>query len=244
MAAASFVAAWTAAGRRFAYIGLQIAFSFFAVTVATSSAPTELAPARDRLVGVGLALAVMWFVFDQAWPVRTITLMREALASVLRGEAQLLSVAGVKVRPSDLSSRLDGLRHQVSARIAEIRSLNEAELYEFGLHHETHKTAGEIVLRAALSSSSLFWNELAVLEHNQDGDLVSDDDLLQIRSVLAKRLETMADAVLERKPVSAGDTVLEIAQLPPGSREAEYANTMLAGYREVESILLDLPTSA
>jgi hypothetical protein len=145
----------------------------------------------------------MWFAFDQVWPVRTVTMTRQALVSVLRGDSQLLSVAGIQLQPTDLSSRMDGLRHQVSARIAEIRSLHEAVLYEFGVDHEAHKAAGEIVLRAALSSGSLFWNELAVLERKQDRDLVAAEELLRIRSLLAKRLETIADAVLEHKPITA-----------------------------------------
>jgi multidrug resistance protein MdtO len=240
--AVAFIAAWTAAGRRFSYIGLQIAFSFFAVTLATSSAPTELAPARDRLVGIGLALVIMWFVFDQVWPVRTITMMRQALASVLRGVAQLLSVASMGMQPSELRYRIDGLRHQVSARIGEIRNLHEAVLYEFGVDHEAHKAAGEIVLRAALSSGSLFWNELAVLERRQDRDVLTAEGLLRIRSVLANRLETLADAVLEHKPISAfRETELELEHFPRGSREAEYAKSMVSRYKEFESILLDLP---
>src|SRR4029077_13316781 len=139
VAGVAFIAAWSAAGRRFGYIGLQIAFSFFTVTLATSRAPSELAPARDRLVGIGLALLIMWFVFDQVWPVRTITMMRQALASVLRGEAQLFELAGSAIDSGDLDSRIDALRHSVSATIAEIRMLHEAVLYEFGVDHEVHK---------------------------------------------------------------------------------------------------------
>ena len=243
VAAVTFIAAWSAAGRRFGYVGLQIAFSFFAVTLATSSAPTELAPARDRLVGIGLALVIMWFVFDQVWPVRTITMMRQALASVLRGDAQLLSVAGMKVQPFDLSSQIDGLRHHVSAGIAEIRGLHEALLYEFGVDHEADKAAGETVLRAALTSGSLFWNELAVLERKQDRDLVIWAKMLKIRSALATRLKAIADAVVEEEPITPlREASLEAGLFPPDSREAEYANIMVSRYREVESILLDLPT--
>jgi multidrug resistance protein MdtO len=243
VAAVTFIAAWSAAGRRFGYVGLQIAFSFFAVTLATSSAPTELAPARDRLVGIGLALVIMWFVFDQVWPVRTITMMRQALASVLRGEAQLLSIVGGEMRSADLNSRIDGLRHQVSARISEIRSLHEAVLYEFGIHHETHKSAGETLLRAALTAGSLFWNELAMLERKQDRDLATDKELLKIRRAVAKELEAMADAVVEYKSIAQlGETALETDHFPLSPREEEYANSVVSRYREVESILLDLPT--
>jgi multidrug resistance protein MdtO len=242
VAPVTFIAAWSAAGRRFGYVGLQIAFSFFTVTLATSKAPMELAPTRDRLVGIALALIVMCFVFDQVWPVRTITMMRQALASVLRLEAQVLSVAATEVQSFDLGFRIDGLRHHVSAGIAEIRGLREALLYEFGVDHEAHKAAGETVLRAALTSGSLFWNELAVLERTQDRDLATREKLLKIRSALAKRLETIADAVVEQKPiVPLRETSLEAGRFPPDSREAEYVNIMVSRYREVESILLDLP---
>jgi multidrug resistance protein MdtO len=241
VAAVTFIAAWSAAGRRFGYIGLQIAFSFFAVTLATSRAPTELAPARDRLVGIGLALIIMWFAFDQVWPVRTITIMRQALASVLHGEAQLLCVSGAEEQSPDLGSRIDGFRHDVSAKIAEIRSLNEAVLYEFGMSHEGHKIAGEVMLRAALTSGSLFWNELAVLERTQDRDMLKDEGLLNIRRAVAKRLETMAEAIAEQKPVGPfAGMGLDGEHLPPGAPETEYANTLLSRYKEVESILLNL----
>ena len=241
VAAVTFVAAWTAAGRRFGYIGLQIAFSFFTVTLATSSAPTELAPARDRLVGIGLALVIMWFVFDQVWPVRTITMMRQALASVLRGEAEVLSVSGAEVQSPGLGPRIDGLRHHVNAKIAEIRNLQEALLYEFGVGHEGHKAAGESILRAALTSGSLFWNELAVLEREQDRDLVTSDELVTIRSALAEGLEAMANSLVQQKSIEPKtELALEARHLPVGGREAEYAAIMVSRYKEVESILSEL----
>jgi multidrug resistance protein MdtO len=244
VAAVAFIAAWSAAGRRFGYIGLQIAFSFFAVTLGTSSAPTELAPARDRLVGVGLALVIMWFVFDQVWPVRTITMMRQALASVLRGEAQLLAVAGAQAQSSDLGSRIDGLRHDVSARIAEMRNLQEAVLYEFGVDHKDHKAVGETMLRAALSSGSLFWNELAVLERTEDRYLLRDEELLNIRSTVAKQLETMAEAVVGQNPVEPLRGPSLDGPAPTDPRRTEYLSTLLSRYKEVESILLKLPARA
>ena len=245
VAAVTFVAAWTAGGRRFGYIGLQIAFSFFAVTLATSSAPTELAPARDRLVGIGLALAIMWFVFDQVWPVRTISMMRQALAFVLRGEAEVLSVSGADVQSPGLGPRIDGLRHHVNAKITEIRNLNEAVLYEFGVNHRGQKAAGQSILLAALTSGSLFWNELVVLERTQDRDLLADDALVKIRRLVAKRLETLAEAIVNEKPVEPFRWPdLGSEYLPAGPREVEYLNTMLSRYEQLESILVNLPVRA
>jgi len=92
VAAIAFVAAWCGTGRRFNYVGLQIALAFYFVAFEGFGAPTELAPARDRFVGILVAFVVMWFIFDQMWPVRTVTVMRRALASVLRSDASLLQL--------------------------------------------------------------------------------------------------------------------------------------------------------
>jgi len=242
VAAVAFVAAWTAAGRRFGYVGLQIAFSFFAVTLATSSAPTELAPARDRLVGIGLALVVMWFVFDQIWPVRTITMMRQALASVLRGEAQLLSVSRTEAQSPSFASTIDGLRHHVSTKITEIRNLHEAVLYEFGVDREPHKVAGEIILRAALNSSSLLWNELVLLERPQGRNLLAIDGIVEIRRILAKQLDALAQDILEEAPVQPlRDLGVEDQHVSEDSPEKVYLHTLRSSYAKLEDILLSLP---
>ena len=82
--AVAFLAAWIAAGPRFNYVGIQIAFAFYLVALSGFTTPIELAPARDRLAGIMLAVIVMWFVFDQIWPVRTTTEMHSVVAWVLR----------------------------------------------------------------------------------------------------------------------------------------------------------------
>ena len=67
-------------------------------------------------------------------------------------------------------------------------------------------------------------------------------DLLSIRRAVAKRLETMAEAVVEQKPVELlRGPGLDGEHFPQGAREAEYVNTLLLRYKEVDSILLNLP---
>ena len=239
IAAVAFIAAWCAAGRRFGYIGLQIAFSFFTVTLATSKAPSELAPARDRLVGIGLALVIMWFVFDQIWPVRTVSMMRQALARVLRGQAQLFKIAGSAIETEGLASRIDALRHSVSTTIVEIRTLHEAVLYEFGMDHEAHKVVGETILRAALSSGALFWNELAVLERSEDRDLRNNPRLMEVRSTLSTHLDDLAESVEKNRPIESrvAEGLVELQRLLRDPREAEYVSTMISRYKDMESIL-------
>ena len=72
--------------------------------------------------------------------------------------------------------------------------------------------------------------------------MLKNEELLNIRRAVAKRLETMAEAIVEQKPVERlGAEVSDGEHFPPGAREAEYVNTLLLRYKEVESILLNLP---
>jgi multidrug resistance protein MdtO len=54
-----FAASWIWGGSRFNFIGLQIAFGFYLVALVDAGPPTELAPARDRFIGIIFALVVM-----------------------------------------------------------------------------------------------------------------------------------------------------------------------------------------
>jgi hypothetical protein len=66
--------------------------------------------------------------------------------------------------------------------------------------------------------------------------------LLKVRSTLSRRLEGLAESVLQNKPVGPGaeDEFAE-AQNLPDPREAEYAITMVSRYEDIESILRTLP---
>ena len=112
VSAVAFVAAWIGAGPRFNYVGLQIAFAFYFVSLSGFTAPTELAPARDRLAGIMLAVIVMWFVFDQVWPVRTVAEMRRVVASVLKDASRVVAL---------IDSRLPRMR-RISRSGSETRS--------------------------------------------------------------------------------------------------------------------------
>ena len=80
--AVAFLSAWIGAGPRFNYVGIQIAFVFYLVSLSGFTAPTELAPARDRFAGIMLAVIVMWFVFDQIWPIRTSHALSQILGRI------------------------------------------------------------------------------------------------------------------------------------------------------------------
>jgi NADPH:quinone reductase-like Zn-dependent oxidoreductase len=70
VAAVCFVSAWCAIGRRFSYVGLQIALAFYLVAFEGFGPSIDLAPARDRFAGIVVGLIVMWVVFGE-WLLQT-----------------------------------------------------------------------------------------------------------------------------------------------------------------------------
>jgi multidrug resistance protein MdtO len=128
----AFLAAWVSGGSRFNYVGLQIGFAFYIVAFEGFGAPTQLAPARDRVVGILFALTVMWFVFDQIWPVRTVTAMRRVLASLLRSGATLLLVVYSAKQRDQVQREMDGVGDRVGKNISALRTMSEAVEYELG----------------------------------------------------------------------------------------------------------------
>ena len=239
--AVAFVAAWWAGGRQFGYAGLQIAFSFYLVAFEGFSAPTELAPARDRLAGILVALVVIWLVFDQLWPVRTITAMRRAFAGILRGEARLLRVFESTAPHRVRLHEVDGLRDQIGKTIAGLRTMNDTLLYEFGTDREEQMRQGSALLRAALLAAPFFWNQLAVLHNERDADFLTDPGLAEMRRKIATNLDAMGEAAGAEKPFMPVESeALVNAGLLGHPRFGEYARNTVAAQEEMQAALAAL----
>jgi multidrug resistance protein MdtO len=230
------LSAWTAAGPRFNYVGLQIAFSFYIVAFEGFSAPTQLAPARDRLIGILLALVVMWFVFDQMWPVRTVTVMRRQLATVLNNEASLFRLMNSNEDHNELVQRADILRDQVGKTVATLRSMNDAVDYEFGVDRERHVRSGEMILRAAVTAGALFWNQFAVLHSEEDKDFLVEPALIQMRQRLADNIDAMAQAIIQKTDISITDIENLVGSgILESARYGEYSHNTVARFEELQS---------
>jgi multidrug resistance protein MdtO len=232
----AFISAWTAGGPQFNYVGLQIAFSFYIVAFEGFSAPTELAPARDRLIGILLALLVMWFVFDQIWPVRTVVVMRQTFATVLRSGAQLFHLMETTADHSELMRQTDSLRDRVGKNIAGLRTLNATVPYDFGQDREMQIHAGQMILRGALTCATLFWNQLAVLHSETDIGFATEPRLEELRRKLAEHLEAMANAVEQKTtfPPEYADT-LASNDLLEDPKFGEYVRNTVARYEELQA---------
>jgi multidrug resistance protein MdtO len=240
-AGVALLSGWVAGGRNFNYVGLQIAFSYYLVVFVGFSAPTELAPARDRLIGILLALVIMAVVFDQLWPVRTVTAMRTALAVILRGAASFLRLPQTAQNRTELLRQADGLRDQMGKTVAGIRTLNGTIEYEFGVDRRLHALTGETILRAALASVAFFWNQFSVLHSEQDHDFVSEPALLQLRSTLANGMDAMAQSVSQKTdfgPVHA-EALIDTSLLTH-SRYGEYVQNSIARFDELQNFVAQL----
>jgi multidrug resistance protein MdtO len=246
VAVMAFVSAWCAGGRLFSYVGLQVIFSFYLVAFEDFHAPTQLAPARDRLIGILLALVVMWFVFDQMWPVRTVTAMRRSFASILRSETALFETELAAPEHRELIEHTDALRDHIGKTMAAIRSMNDAVQYEFGANRERQIDTAEQILRAALTAVALLWNELAVLHKEDDADFLQDPGLVEMRRRMTRHLRALVSSVSqETRMQDMAHSVEEPSLFAPMDllehpRYGEYVQNSIARYRELESIVVGL----
>jgi len=240
-AAVALLSAWVAGGRNFSYVGLQIAFSYYLVVFAGFSAPTELAPARDRLIGILLALVIMAFVFDQIWPVRTVTAMRAALATILRGAARFLRLPQTARSHADLLRQADSFRDQIGKTVAGIRSMNDTIEYEFGVDRSLHARTGQTILRASLTLVAFFWNQFAVLHHEKDRDFLTQPELIAMRRRMAEGMDAMANAAVNKVEVAVIDRdSLVNPSLLTHPRYGEFARNAVDRYQELELVVSHL----
>jgi multidrug resistance protein MdtO len=235
VATGAFIAAWFSTGRYFNYIGLQIALAFYFVAFQGFGAPRELAPARDRFVGILVGLVAMWFVFDQIWPVRTITVMLRGLGSVLQSGASLFHLGEGGNLHHEEVRQANALRDQIGKTVAELRTLNDAAEYEFGVELDKQRRASQAVLRTAFSAVAMFWNQLVAVTTEED-DVLREPKLVEMRVAFAAELNSMAEAVTRNN----------LALLPaPGSRLSgsvvfddpryrEYARNIVERFGEVQ----------
>ena len=249
VAAIAFASAWIAIGRQFSYVGLQIAFSFYLVAFEDFRPPTQLAPPRDRLIGILVALIVMWFVFDSLWPVRTVTAMRRALASILQQESQLFRMELEALPHDQLIRQADVLRDHIGKTMAAIRSMNDAVEYEFGLDRERHMRTAQAILDAALTAVSFLWNELAALRR-EDKEFIQNPGLVEIRRGMQQDLDAFAASVTQQSKLhGAAFPFLESCYGPCSDLIAhphygEYTQNTIDRFRELQSMIAGLESQA
>jgi len=95
VAAVTAPAAWIAMGNeRIAYLGVQLAFTFYLAVLQGFEPSTDVTEFRDRFVGVVFGVTVMALVFAYVWPERAGDGMRQSLVAALRRMSELALAPG------------------------------------------------------------------------------------------------------------------------------------------------------
>ena len=154
IAGVAFLSSWIAASSYFGYIGLQIAFSFYLIAFERLRAPDQMTPARDRLLGIALGFIVMFFIFHQVRPERTVDTMRRLLARLLRAEAKLVRL--LDMAPSaERDAQIDGIRGQIATMVVNLRSFADVVKFEYDPDRAVDVRLSDEILSAATSAADL-----------------------------------------------------------------------------------------
>ncbi len=105
------LASWISAGsERIAYAGLQLMYTFALVTygVFTFGPVTDLSKISDRLIGIGLGIALSYVIHTLLWPERESKPLAQKLGALMKSIAKLIARpaerGGVLARPAQASA--------------------------------------------------------------------------------------------------------------------------------------------
>ena len=241
--AITFICAWVGAGPRFNYVGTQMAFAFYITAVSGFDAPIALAPARDRLIGVLLAILVMWFVFDQIWPVRTITAMKRVVVAVLKDASRVVELTDSDLQQADYEKQTDTLRDRLGRHLSTLRGLDEATAYEFGPDHVKDMNTGAGLMRVSMTLVALVWHHAVLPQRADDTESANHPSVIKLRQAIVERLTRMADSLAAKGKLpgkdQAGEFALDSLADAPVS---EYSKNIIARYKELHTLVLSLET--
>jgi multidrug resistance protein MdtO len=157
-AVVAFVSGWVLRSPHIGSIGIQIGFAFFLTTLQGFSATTQIATARDRVIGVTLGTLVMWVIFDQMWPTRTSQALNQILRRTQDAAFQLDKV-NFHHRPEIFAQRLLRLRVAVSLDLASMQQLESAAYFDFGRGHQRELAQSRTLVRKIEAAASEFYTE-------------------------------------------------------------------------------------
>ena len=226
IALVTWIAAWVSRSPHFGYIGLQIAFSFYMTVLTDFSAPTQITPARDRLVGIMLAILVMLFVFRFE---KGADKMQQTFARLLRLQSDYL-LATVADLPDPVRQRkVMELKEQMGLAIGSARGFAELVPFEFSPHREVHVLRCEKIEQAIWRAG-----DLVLSVSSWPPNAVSADCARQARTAIVERLPVLAEAIEQQghthgKPLQKD---VELCAAAPGA-VPPYVDKSLAIYKEL-----------
>jgi multidrug resistance protein MdtO len=192
-AAVTALAAWIlTSSQRLSYFGNQLALAFYLIQLRGPSPQTNLAIARDNIMGIMLGLVMMWLVFETLGSKTAVQVMRELFAENLHLMAQLAR-PWAQGKPADLK-KIRTLREKISQNFLAVNSQADAVLFEIGRSRDR-----SLAVRARLRAwqpqlRSLFLMEVALLQYRMQ---VSPRDLPPAVLRAAVHLDREVSALFE-----------------------------------------------
>jgi multidrug resistance protein MdtO len=154
----AFIAGWVLRSPHMGSVGVQIGFAFFLTTLQGFSATTQIATARDRVIGVTLGIVVMWFIFDQLWPTRTSQALGQILCRI-RGAALELRELNHPHQSEIFAQTLSRLRVAVSLDLASMQLLESGAYFDFGRGYKRELVQTRRLVRKIETAASEFYTE-------------------------------------------------------------------------------------
>jgi len=238
--ALAFLGAWIAGSPYFGYIGLQITYAFNLIAFEQLRTPDQMTPARDRCLGIAIGFLVMFFIFHQVRPERTVDTMRRLLARLLRAEGDLVRLLDA---PPDANrnARIAAIRKQIAGMTANLQSFADVVKFEFPPDRAGDMKLSNKILDAATTAAGVLIGIPTWPEKLGGGEQTAE--LKEIRKALGNSLQQMA-SMLEQLPreqqPSAQDPVLEKLR---STLPVSVVKT-IDGYRELKMACADVAQGA
>ena len=213
VAAVSAWSAWFAlSSTRLSYFGLQTALAFYLALIQDYGSNTQLAPARDRALGVLLGLAMMWLVFENLWPVSAVEHMRAGLSRNLRLLGRLMTAPDTGELEAVIE-RIRDSRDRIQEGLTAVQGHADSVLFEIGSpQHVQHLATREATLRLQATLRTLFVIEIAICQYRtQAAPRDRPREIIEAQRVFdnefCRRLDEFASAIGETDVPSVPDSL-------------------------------------
>jgi multidrug resistance protein MdtO len=211
IAALSFLGAWCAASPYYGYIGLQIVFSFNLLAFERLGAPNQMTPARDRLLGIALGFLVMFLIFHQVRPERTVDTMRRLLARLLGASAELIRLFGLEPN-IEAGARIAEIRKQIAGMAMNLPNFAHAVKFEFPPDRAADMRLSNEILKAVTTAGDLLFC-VGTWPQKAEGDQEAEQ-LREIRHSIENGLRGLAGNLEKgREPQEKGRRKIEAASV-------------------------------
>ncbi len=230
IAALAFLGGWISASPYFGYIGFQITFAFNLLAFERLRAPDQMTPARDRLLGIALGFIVMFFIFHQVQPERTVDTMRRLLARLLRAAADLVRLLDMEPNATR-DEQIAAMRKQIEAVVVNLRTFADVVKFEFPPDRAASMRLSDEIMSAVTNAADVVL-AIPTWPKKLDGEQQAAQ-LKEIRNALEDGLREMA-LLLEQVPPPPARQEPALENLP-STLSVSIART-IDSYRELKMV--------